>query len=86
LASLPVRIVWLVAPLFGLGMLLGQLFPLGLRRLSEAEMPWAWALNGSASVLGSIIAVVIAMQVGFAAVLWVAVGFYALAAVSAFKL
>jgi hypothetical protein len=84
--SLPLRLVWLVIPLFGLGLFLGQLFPLGLRRLSEIQVPWAWALNGSASVLGSILAVVFAMQVGFAAVLWIAVGFYALAAASAFKL
>jgi hypothetical protein len=84
--GLAVRVVWLSLPLFGIGMLLGRLFPLGLRKLGETQVPWAWALNGSASVLGSIIAVLLAMQIGFAAVLWIAVGFYGLAAVSAFKL
>jgi hypothetical protein len=83
--SLAVRVVWLTIPLFGLGMFLGRLFPLGLRKLAEAQIPWAWALNGSASVLGSILAVLFAMQIGFAAVLWIAVGCYALAAASAFK-
>jgi predicted membrane-bound spermidine synthase len=84
--NLSVRILWLALPLFGLGILLGRLFPLGLRKLGETQVPWAWALNGSASVLGSIIAVLLAMQIGFAAVLWIAVGFYGLAAASAFKL
>jgi predicted membrane-bound spermidine synthase len=83
---LAVRIIWMALPLFGLGLLLGRLFPLGLRKLGETEIPWAWALNGSASVLGSIIAVLLAMQIGFAAVLWAAVGFYGLAAAAAFKL
>jgi hypothetical protein len=83
--SLAARVVWLTIPLFGLGMLLGRLFPLGLRKLGETQIPWAWALNGSASVLGSILAVLVAMQIGFAAVLWIAVGCYALAAASAFK-
>jgi hypothetical protein len=84
--NLSVRILWLAVPLFGLGILLGRLFPLGLRKLGETQVPWAWALNGSASVLGSIIAVLLAMQIGFAAVLWIAVGLYGLAAASAFKL
>jgi hypothetical protein len=84
--NLVLRVLWLAAPLFALGILLGRLFPLGLRKLSETQIPWAWALNGSASVLGSIIAVLLAMQVGFSAVLWIAAGFYGLAALSAFKL
>jgi predicted membrane-bound spermidine synthase len=83
--SLALRFVWIVIPLFGLGMLLGQWFPIGLRKVGELQVPWAWALNGSASVLGSILAVVFAMQVGFAAVLWIAVAFYALAAAAAFR-
>jgi len=76
------RIVWLFAPLLVLGLMLGRLFPLGLQRLSEDEVPWAWALNGSASVLGSIVAVLLAMQVGFSVVLWLAVVLYGLAGLS----
>jgi hypothetical protein len=77
------RMVWLFVPLFVLGLMLGRLFPIGLRRLSETEVPWAWALNGSASVLGSIVAVLLAMQVGFSTVLWLAVVLYGLAGLSA---
>ena len=77
------RMIWLAVPLFILGLMLGRLFPLGLRALSDGEVPWAWALNGSASVLGSIVAVFAAMQSGFSAVLWLAVVLYILAGVSA---
>ena len=76
------RMIWLSAPLFVLGLMLGRLFPLGLRRLSENQVPWAWALNGSASVLGSILAVLLAMQIGFSAVLWLAVLLYVVAGIS----
>jgi hypothetical protein len=81
--GLVVRIVWLAAPLFVLGLMLGRLFPLGLRRLADTEVPWAWALNGSASVLGSILAVLLAMQIGFSAVLWCSVLLYGFAGVCA---
>ncbi|HYR89164.1 MAG TPA: hypothetical protein VE422_34125 [Terriglobia bacterium] len=77
-----IRIGWLSLPLFILGLMLGRVFPLGLRRLTESEVPWAWALNGSASVLGSILAVLLAMQAGFSMVLWIAIGLYALAGAS----
>ena len=81
--SLFARMIWFAIPLVILGLMLGRLFPLGLRRLGENEVPWAWALNGSASVLGSIVAVLLAMQIGFSAVLWLSIGLYALAAVVA---
>jgi magnesium-transporting ATPase (P-type) len=83
--SLPARIFWLGVPLLILGALMGRLFPLGLRTRTDKELPWAWALNGSASVLGSIVAVVLAMQLGFAAVLWSSLALYAFAALCAFR-
>jgi spermidine synthase len=48
-------------------LLMGVPFPTGLRQLREshgAAVEWAWAVNASASVLGSVLAVVIAMQWG----------------------
>jgi hypothetical protein len=80
--TLAARMVWLSAPIAILGLMLGRLFPMQLRRLSGTRIPWAWALNGSASVLGSIIAVLLAMQMGFSVVLWLSVVFYALAGIS----
>ena len=76
------RVVWLGLPIFLSGLVLGRMFPLGLRLCDEAEIAWAWALNGSASVLGSIAAILIAMVAGFSWVLWIAAGLYACAALA----
>jgi hypothetical protein len=48
-------------------LLMGVPFPTGLRQLGEsrgAAVEWAWAVNASASVLGSVLAILIAMQWG----------------------
>lgn len=69
-----------VAPL---AFLMGMPFPIGLARLSErapALAPWAWAVNGCASVLSPIIATLLAIHWGFDAVLALAVALYVLAA------
>jgi hypothetical protein len=56
-----------------LGFVMGMPFPTGLRALAAApEFPaspdnaveWAWAMNAAASVLGSVLAMVIAIQFG----------------------
>ncbi len=63
--------------------LMGMMFPLGLRRLGRGQaglIPWAWSVNGFTSVLATLCAPLIAMQWGFAAVAWVAVGCYLSAA------
>lgn len=55
----------LIAPL---AFAMGLPFPLGLQRFgkrSAALVPWAWGVNGCASVLASPLAMVIAMQWGF---------------------
>src|SRR5262249_8319128 len=65
----------------------GSLFPrmpLPLKRRSlavpgAALVPWAWAVNGFASVAGSVMAVMLAMNVGFHAVLLLAAVCYLLA-------
>lgn len=47
-------------------------FAYGIRRVRAASsslVPWAWAVNGSASVVGSVLAVVISMMAGFSTVL-----------------
>jgi spermidine synthase len=70
--------VMLLAPL---GLLLGVPFAYGLRVASERDPwlgPWAWAINGCASVVGSIITVVLSMNFGFTFVLWAAVVVYVL--------
>lgn len=56
--------VLIIAPA---GFLMGIPFPTGLRRLEEEHKPsvrWAWSLNAAASVLGSVLAVVLAIYLG----------------------
>ncbi len=68
----PARVAIAVITLFPIGLLLGTAFPLGLRRLAEGRselIPWAWAVNGATSVLGSVLAMVVAINNGFTATL-----------------
>ena len=61
-----------VVALAPVGFLLGTAMPLGLRRLSAgraALVPWAWSVNGGTSVLGSVLAMVVAINNGFTATL-----------------
>jgi hypothetical protein len=57
------------AILFIQGLPMGVMFPLGLRvveaRFGNSAIAWMWAVNGSASVLGSALAVMIAMSTGY---------------------
>jgi hypothetical protein len=55
-----------------LGFLMGMPFPTGLRALAQANdhrAEWAWALNGAATVLGSVSAMIIAIHFGLNATL-----------------
>jgi spermidine synthase len=74
----------LIAPL---AFFMGMPFPLGLSRLwsgARALVPWAWGVNGCASVLSAMLAALIAMTWGFSAVVLVATLLYAAAAVPCF--
>ena len=54
--------------IFPLGFLLGMPFPIGISRLGErfpSQVPWAWCMNGCASVVSSIGAVMVALREGF---------------------
>ncbi len=56
-----------------IGMLLGLPFPAAMaaaKGLREEAIPWMWAVNGAASVMGSLVAVVCAMTIGS---LWIPV-------------
>ena len=66
-----------------LGMLMGLPFPLGLSHLSQVapdRLPWAWAANGAASVVASVLAALLALSVGFAGVLAAGAAVYGVAA------
>ena len=79
----PARVVVAVALVAPLGFCMGLPFPLGLRRLGRdaAELvPWAWGINGCASVLSAVLASVLAVHFGFTVVIALAVGLYIVAA------
>jgi hypothetical protein len=58
---------FILAPL---GFVMGMPFPAGLRALAANRgkkgdsIEWAWAMNAASSVLGSVLAIVIAIQFG----------------------
>ena len=77
LVGLPfvVKLLISAALLVPLGLAMGMPFPSGLRALSHSAMDesdparrgaveWAWAMNAASSVLGSVLAMVIAIQFG----------------------
>lgn len=70
------------------GFLMGIPFPAGLRRATNQHrdlVPWAWAVNGCASVVSAVLATMLALEAGFTAVLLVAVLCYALAGLLAWN-
>jgi hypothetical protein len=84
-APLSLRIAIAVALLAPLGPCLGAFMPLGLLTVSRLSphaaefVAWGWAVNGFASVVSSVLAVILSMVIGFNAVLMLAIGFYLLA-------
>jgi len=82
-ASKEGRIMVTLVLLLPLGFLMGTLLPLGMRRASTwraDSTPWLWGVNGAASVLGSVAAFVLAMNMGFKSTLTAAALGYATAA------
>lgn len=72
--------VLLVAPL---AFCLGLPFPLGLAALAaraEALVPWAWGINGFASVTATLLATLLAMHWGQTTVVLIAAALYGIAA------
>lgn len=81
----PWRVALSVILLAPLGLVMGMSFPLGIRMVDSFNnklIPWAWGVNGFASVLGSILSVIIAMTFGFSTVLVLSVLVYQVALVS----
>lgn len=75
----PLKALLATAFLAPLGFVMGMPMPLGiswLRRTSPVLIPWAWGINGAASVLGSILTMVIAVNLGFNQALILAIGLY----------
>jgi len=72
--------VALVAPL---AFFMGMPFPLGLQRVAAHApdfVPWAWGINGFASVVSAVLATLLAIHFGFTAVIGLAILLYVAAA------
>ena len=68
--------VVLIAPL---AFAMGMPFPMGLSELgrhSESLIPWAWGVNGCASVISAVAATLVAIHFGFTVVMILALFFY----------
>jgi hypothetical protein len=64
------RCIVAVAAIAPIGILLGFPFPVGLRLVGAVDprlVPWAFGINGCASVLGGMLCVLFSMQVGLSA-------------------
>jgi len=84
--SRPVRILLgllIVAPP---AFFMGMPFPSALKHLNTRNqplVPWAWGVNGFASVTGAVLGTFLAISVGFTTLVFVALACYLLAAVAA---
>ena len=69
--------ILLIAPL---AFCMGMQFPIGLNRVADDApefIPWAWGINGVASVMSASLSTLLAIEFGFTAVELVAHGVYA---------
>jgi len=65
-----------IAPL---AFFMGMPFPLGLswiKRRFEQDIPWAWGINGCASVIGSIFSILLLMHFGYTVVMFLVIIMY----------
>ena len=71
-----------LSALFGIPLFffMGFPFPVALSRIDRRTIPLAWAANGIASVIGAILAVVIALEWGYSKTLMGAVALYLISA------
>ena len=83
----PVKLLISAGLLVPLGFAMGMPFPTGLRALADATtgnlVEWAWAMNAASSVLGSVLAIIIAIQFGLNITLATGAAAYLLAIVLA---
>ena len=85
-SSDPLKIVVSVVLIAPLAFFMGMPFPLGIEKLREHQrhlIAWAWGINGFASVVGAILAICLAIALGFNAVILIAIAVYIAGAWSA---
>jgi len=83
--ALPLKITIAVVLLGTLGFFLGMPFPIGIDYLSGKntdDIPWAWALNGYFSVISTVLATIISVELDYLLLLSMAAFIYALVSIS----
>ncbi len=81
--SLPGRMAVTVVTIAPLALFMGMPFPLALQETglqAAGAIPWAWAINGCASVVGAAAAPLFALWVGFSGTVSLALALYLMAA------
>ena len=75
---LPARVLSVSLLIAPVGLLMGMPFPRGIAALAGTSdvVPWAWAANGSASVISAVLAAMLALSFGFGAVLFIGAALY----------
>jgi hypothetical protein len=82
--SRPVRILLGLGLTAPLAFFMGMPFPTGLKILhahAAPLVPWAWGVNGFASVTGAVLGTFLAISLGFTALTLIALACYFLAAI-----
>ncbi len=72
-----------------LGFLMGLPFAGGLavvEKQQPALVPWSWGINGTFSVISSVLAIMIALSLGLSAVFWLGAAAYGLALLVFYRL
>ncbi len=80
--ELPARIALSVLLIAPLGLFMGMPMPLGIAALDKVRpqlIPWMWGINGATSVVASVLATVVSLNIGLRGTLLVGMGIYALA-------
>ncbi len=86
--ALPWRVLAAVVVIAPLGFALGAFMPLGLTRIAglgastREYVAWAWAVNGFFSVISSVLSTILAMVIGFNAIMTTALCLYVVAVVA----
>jgi hypothetical protein len=84
-ASFVVRLGLTIALLAPIGILMGSLVPLAVKLVEPHApelIPWCWGLNGLFSVVGTAIGTLVALNLGFSALLLAGAAAYLLAAIT----
>jgi SAM-dependent methyltransferase len=81
----PLRVLSALLLIAPLAFFMGMPFPVAIEALSERDrkfIPWAWGANGCASVVGAVLATLLAMSYGASLVVILGLLLYAAAAIS----